>query len=55
MSQHNHVLSSGWINSNKLFRECMYCRKVFAWDCKVIHPKSDYTYYKQMAEYYEIR
>lgn len=56
MNKHKHVLASGWARENRIFRECTNCRQVFEWKRKqATQVKSDYTYYKQMAEYYAIR
>lgn len=58
MNQHKHVLASGWARGRRTFRECVECRQVFEWygsNKQAKEVKTDYVYYKKMAEYYEIR
>jgi hypothetical protein len=54
--QHKHVLSAGWCHDGQQWRECVYCRKAYRQSGRgLVEIKSDYTYYKRMAEQIEQR
>jgi hypothetical protein len=56
MDRHKHQLSSGWIRDGQVYRECVGCRSVFvrSLDKQTKTIKSDFNYYKGMADYYGI-
>lgn len=58
INEHRHVLGSGWIRGRQTYRECVGCRQVFRWYGDNKRPelmRSDYNYYREMAEYHAIR
>lgn len=53
MTEHKHILGSGWIRDGHVYRECVGCRTVLKCGTTQVI-KSDYNYYKEMAKYYGV-
>jgi hypothetical protein len=54
--EHKHVLGAGWDRGGQTWRECVYCRKAYLVSGRgLVETKSDYTYYKEMADQVEQR